>query len=63
MYVKNINNDKYPVIYKNAVLCTGSIILGNVEIGENCTIGANSLVLKDCLANGIYVGNPTKRIN
>ena len=60
---KNINMDEYPVIEKNTVLCTGSIVLGNIIVGENCTIGANSLVLKDCLPNGIYVGCPAKRIN
>lgn len=57
---KDINTEKYPIIKKNAVLCTGSIVLGKVTVGEGCVIGANSLVIIDCEPNKTYVGSPAK---
>ncbi len=32
----------------------------NIEIGDNCTIGAGSVVTKDIPANSIAYGNPCK---
>lgn len=37
-------------------------ILPNVTIHEGCIIGAGTIVVKDCDANGLYVGAPAKRI-
>ena len=33
-----------------------------VTIGSGCVIGAGSVVVRDCGENGLYVGNPAKRI-
>ena len=37
-------------------------ILPGVKIAKGCVIGANSCVTKDTEENGLYVGNPAKRI-
>lgn len=37
-------------------------ILPGVTIGRGCIIGAGSVVTKDCEPNGVYAGNPAKRI-
>ncbi|ALS33333.1 hypothetical protein PTRA_a2220 [Pseudoalteromonas translucida KMM 520] len=36
------------------------MILGDIKIGSNCTIGAMTLVNKDVPANSIAVGIPAK---
>ena len=38
------------------------IIIGNVKVGNNVTIGAGSVVVKDIPDNAIAVGNPAKVI-
>ena len=43
-----------PVVRKNTVIGAYSVILGVVEIGEGCVIGACSLVLHDVPAHTIF---------
>ena len=43
-------------------LGAGVIIIGNVSIGDNVTIGAGSVVVKDIPSNCIAVGNPARVI-
>ncbi|MDD3520054.1 MAG: serine O-acetyltransferase [Actinomycetota bacterium] len=50
----------YPLIGDNVNLYTGAAVLGPVKIGDNCTIGAHSLVLKSIPENSLAVGNPAK---
>lgn len=38
------------------------VIIGNVKIGDNSTIGAGSVVVKDVLENTTVVGNPARVI-
>lgn len=40
----------------------GVIVLPGVTIEEGCVIGAGAVVTKNCKANGLYVGNPAKRM-
>ena len=40
----------------------GVILLANIKIGQNCIIGAGSVVTKDIPDNSIAVGNPAKVI-
>jgi len=40
----------------------GVIILPGVTIESGCVIGVGSIVTKNCEANGVYVGNPAKRV-
>jgi acetyltransferase-like isoleucine patch superfamily enzyme len=36
--------------------------MNDVNVCDNCLIGAGSLVLKDCKESGMYFGNPAKYI-
>ena len=50
-----------PVTIGNNVWIGGSVtILAGVTIGDNCTIGAGSVVTRDIPANSIAVGNPAR---
>ena len=53
---------RHPTIRKNVVIGSGAKILGNIEIGENSKIGANSVVVKAVPANCTAVGIPAKVI-
>lgn len=48
------------IIGDNCYIGTGTTILGPVTIGNNVTIGANSLVIKDVPDNCVVGGNPAK---
>lgn len=50
---------KSPVIREGAYVGAGAIVLGNVEIGRNATIGAGTIVTKTVPANGVYI-NPVE---
>lgn len=53
----------HPVnIGNNVWICTGVIVLPGVTIGDNCVIGAGSVVTKDIPPNSLAVGNPCKVI-
>jgi serine O-acetyltransferase len=41
------NTDGYPTICDNVTIYAGAIIIGNVKIGNNSIIGANSTIYKD----------------
>jgi sugar O-acyltransferase (sialic acid O-acetyltransferase NeuD family) len=40
-----------------------SVIANNINIGTRVIIGAGSVVIKDVLEEGVYAGNPSKKIN
>lgn len=46
----------------NVFIGRGTIITRNVTIGDNVIIGAGSVVTKDCVSNGVYAGNPARKI-
>lgn len=48
---------------KGAWLGIGSIISNNLIVTRNCVIGAGSLVIKDIMESGTYIGIPAKQIN
>lgn len=58
---KNVTN-KQVKIGRHVIIGTNSTILPGVNINEGASIGACSLVTKDCSEWGIYVGIPAKRI-
>ena len=49
---------RHPTIGDRVVIGGGAKILGNITIGENCRIGAGSVVLRDVPANSTVVGVP-----
>jgi acetyltransferase-like isoleucine patch superfamily enzyme len=52
-----------PVEIKKGVwIGMGAIILPGVTIAEGCVIGAGSVVVHSTQPNGLYVGNPARRI-
>ncbi len=51
-----------PIIGNNVTLGCHVLIIGGVRIGDNVTIGAGSVVVKDIPDNCIAVGNPCKPI-
>jgi serine O-acetyltransferase len=53
---------RHPTLKNNVLVGCGSKVLGNITIGENVKIGANSVVLKDVLDNNTVVGIPGKTI-
>lgn len=53
----------HPIHVGNNVWIGGNVtVLPGVSIGNNCTIGAGSVVVKDIPANSLAVGNPCKVI-
>ncbi|ADY73256.1 serine O-acetyltransferase [Desulfurobacterium thermolithotrophum DSM 11699] len=53
---------RHPTIGNNVVIGAGAKVLGPVKIGDNCKIGANSVVVKDVPPNSTVVGIPGKVI-
>ena len=51
---------RHPTIKKNTVIGGGAKILGNITVGENCKIGANSVIIKDVPSNSTAVGVPAR---
>ena len=49
-----------PTIGNNVTIFAGAMILGDITIGDNSIIGANSVVTKSCPPNSILVGTPAK---
>lgn len=54
--------DDVPKIGDNVIICTGAIVVGGINIGNNSIIGAGAVVAKDVPNNCIVVGNPSKII-
>lgn len=49
-------------IGRHAIIGAGSVVLPGVELGEGVSVGALSLVNKDCTPFGVYFGAPARRI-
>lgn len=50
----------WPTIKKHSKIYSGAKILGNIVIGENCTVGANTVVTRDVPDQAIIVVPPSK---
>lgn len=44
-------------------MVTGSVIVGNINIGSNVLIAPNSFVNIDVIDNSLVLGNPRKTVN
>lgn len=49
---------RHPTVKSRVVVGGGAKILGNITVGENCRIGAGSVVLRDVPDNSTVVGVP-----
>ena len=54
------SNAGCPSIGNNVIIFPGAVIVGNIKIGDNSIIGANSLVLDDVPTNSVMGGVPAK---
>lgn len=52
------NHDGKPIIGDNVRIFTGAVVAGPIHIGNNVTIAANSVVLKDIPDHCLVYGNP-----
>lgn len=53
------NHDRYPKLGEYFTLRPGSAVLGACDVGRNCTLAAQSLLIDDNLAaDTVYFGNP-----
>jgi serine O-acetyltransferase len=50
--------NKKPTIGNNVKVCTGAIVVGDIVINDNVTIGAGAVVTKSVPKSCIVVGNP-----
>lgn len=55
-----IAGKRHPTISDNAILGSGSQILGPVIVGEGARIGANAVVTKDVPAGAVMIGIPAR---
>ncbi|WP_428023129.1 serine O-acetyltransferase [Arcobacter sp.] len=53
---------RHPTIKSNSVIGSGAKVLGNITVGKNSKIGANSVVICDVPKNSTAVGVPAKII-
>ena len=60
--VELTNEKRHPTIKNGAVIGAGAKVLGNIIIGENAKIGANSVVIKDVPDDTTAVGVPARNI-
>lgn len=51
---------RHPTIKANSVIGSGAKVLGNITVGKNSKIGANSVVVCDVPKNSTAVGVPAK---
>lgn len=51
---------RHPTLGNHVIVGSGAKLLGNITIGNNCKIGANSVVIHDIPHNSVAVGAPAK---
>ncbi len=61
---KGAENQKmaFPKIGNNVTVYAHSVLLGDIIVGDNVIVAANSVVVKNLEEEGIYAGSPTKKI-
>ena len=54
--------DRHPKVGNGVLLGAGASVLGNVQLGEGCQVGAGTLVISDLPSHCVAVGVPAKII-
>lgn len=57
---RNFGDKEVPMIGNDVYIGAGSVVFGEISIGDNVIIGSNSLVNKTIPANCTVVGNPCR---
>lgn len=52
--------DRHPKVRRGALICAGATVLGNIEVGAQAIVAANSVVLKPVTAGTVVAGAPAK---
>ena len=60
--VSTSKGKRHPTLGNNVVIGAGAKVLGNIYIGENSIVGANSVVLKDVPENSTAIGIPARML-
>lgn len=58
--VSTSKGKRHPTLENGVVIGAGAKVLGNITIGENSKVGANSVVVKDVPADSTAVGIPAR---
>lgn len=56
--MKSSDEPMMPIVGENVYISTGAKLLGNIKIGDNCIIGANSVVIKSFDDSCLIAGAP-----
>jgi len=54
--------DRHPKVGNGVLLGAGASVLGNIQIGDGCQVGAGTLVIEDLPPRSVAVGVPAKII-
>lgn len=52
------NHEKLPIIGNNVFCGVGACVLGDISVGDNVNIGANTVIVKDVPSDCTVIGNP-----
>jgi len=55
--------NEYPNVGNNVIIFAGAKVLGSIKLGDNCVVGANSVVLHDVPEGAQVFGVPAKIIS
>jgi serine O-acetyltransferase len=53
---------RHPTLGKNVKVYPNATIIGPISIGDNCVIGANSIVVKNMAPGSVALGLPSHRV-
>lgn len=54
--------DRHPKVGNNVLLGAGATVLGNIEVGDGCQVGAGTLVIESLPQHSVAVGVPARVI-
>jgi len=60
--VSTSKTKRHPTLKENVTVGTGAKLLGNIVVGKNVKVGANSVVLRDVPDEAVAVGIPARII-
>ena len=58
---KSLDCLETPRVGNAVTMYSGSSVIGGIQVTDNVVLGANSLLTKDALKSGVYIGYPAKR--